>query len=1108
MSSTRAPETDHQLGPYSRYRDLPEDESRVTEDEYYADDIAAFNRIGNYFDEEASFCPSGASRCSYYDDDWSYYSERSYVSGERSYYSDEERSYYSDEERSYYSEPEDEDEQIDGTEAQELRSTPEMGQPTGENDRDSNSEAMQAEANSRLAEAQVSHDGKDEAPSGSGLEKEDDELDCKPKAKDGPQSSSRDGEIPQLSTEMDQGEAWVAELIPVLGSMGATNSTQQPMESIQPAGDDASVVVGPAAAATLQIDEGWAASVDLPVEAGQEAAGRPDEAIVNPQAPELLPLFARPIDIDARPNIPADDNDDRSYYTNEGSYYSGSYSNHEGSYYSGSCYSLRSPLIYTSSWERNDGLAFYNLDLKVMDESSPRRQWLGTCGNSFSVYASLTYRPTSKVPITGITALDDEICSYLPAKEPVGFLRGTLYRPPFRSFGSSEETRHPLHHVCRMFFSEDGQTVLDNPELGEDSLSSGCFFYIDKIGLQPGHTGHDVGIAMIYETMDLLNNQTDSLEIKCSLAVAQPMPLGRVHARPVPNSAPSYDGWLQQMDVNGNDEHYDFHLARKKLWLQFARLGFRQAGKDPARCKVWFATPRMLENAVEWENDIKYDWQPKETIAASVEMHVYEPPIRDIATIKQRKLQRLLLDMHKALRGVTNLEAEIRAGLNSCEREWCLGVPPTAPRLIFESWAEDLRSQCLGSILESEVRSGISTLECMMETLRCWLNDGDIDLDAARALHYCVANAPALSGAGTIILHELVANGALPHLPDEQGETALQMAAGLARPACLCYLLSDPVIRYRRYGEITAKLHCGYQRALKHDLSDDRALLPSAVEPFVESALTVMSQFQRDALVGHILPPRTLAVLALTALGEVRKMEEKLAQARLDDMTPAVCEEVNPHLTFVPASCLQDQLRYLRGVRPVGRSHPWPLPVWFRNSDQRSRRSRRGLGVGGLRRRTTENAWAQIAMHHLELWKALYLVLKRGNVPTRQNLSDAMGKSNGKPRGPPWSCHGFEHVLAALFAVVEKLTAKERSELLSDSSHYDLPETPLDEMYVVVWWLCSKDWNPRMKRGPDNGGWERLRRRERRTTITAPVPSSSKRGPSSPKHQSPRRQNI
>jgi ribosomal protein S18 acetylase RimI-like enzyme len=670
-------------------------------------------------------------------------------------------------------------------------------------------------------------------------------------------------------------------------------------------------------------------------------------------------------------------------------------------------------------------------------------------GDAWTVEGSVHCLFSHSQRITGVALIDALIHSFVSStastskEEEVGSLSGTLLDRPNPSFFSiADDINGELIQLAMHFCEADGTVRLNHPELKSHN-GDGGFFHIYQVAMHPDHSGRNLGVRMVYEALKLL---------PWTLAVMVPGVLGRQSPfafKEVRNSIrrfyyQSYDEHPSEQEIQSRD------AASMKVYLQFARLGFAQAGKNPEDCESFFLTKKMFQETI-FAGDVSHTMEmyllTKEHVAANADIYVrprrHKPSALDVMLDTFVLNQNDLLAQAMERLATPPEETKVRlAHMDTiCGDETVPEEIRQKVRALREEYDQSMRA------IASEARNDIHT--SLIKKIPEMLAKG-ATMDGVRILHNYAANV-SNSHTDPGILKLLVEFGATADLKDEFGVTPLMTAATYFKSRMIDFLISMGADRSARsLSDKTPMDHwLSAYRSRRGDYSPFglRGLNDLECVSVFEAAKALMPKCQRDALVDGTVPPKVLHKLSITADLQVQKFSDigTFDSAAFGENPILAVQQVNRYqLDFIPLNSIS-----------------WDYDP-------------------------QEEYWRILLSGYRTFWKATSQVVGSGRAPTVDRVREACRelKQDGYPlvfqngMSEPlgfenWGGVNIEYCLDALFEIAS-LAPKEGAVVTRDDG---LPENPLDDCYDVLWNMCvvrgGGVWEKKQKRGPFEVEWEK-----------------------------------
>jgi len=184
----------------------------------------------------------------------------------------------------------------------------------------------------------------------------------------------------------------------------------------------------------------------------------------------------------------------------------------------------------------------------------------------------------------------------------VGQLTGIILPRPQRVFYEmADEYGGELQRLACMFCDKDGCANRIETGMPAEDVNSGGFLHIDRMKIEQGHKGQDLGLLMLHHLLFFVKDDW-------KLAVLE--------------AVPQSDRLCVENGTAAVVTDDKFAEVKDKLQRHYARMGFQQAGRDGDTCDSWFLTAfKYFQN----NTKVSTTWKSRVEIQS---LDVYVPPAK------------------------------------------------------------------------------------------------------------------------------------------------------------------------------------------------------------------------------------------------------------------------------------------------------------------------------------------------------------------------------------------------------------------------------------------------------------------------------------------------
>ncbi len=398
-------------------------------------------------------------------------------------------------------------------------------------------------------------------------------------------------------------------------------------------------------------------------------------------------------------------------------------------------------------------------------------------------------------------------------EESIGHLEGNILPRPHHNFYElGDAINSELQWLTVLFCNIHGAVSRVETNLQERDISKGGFFQIAYISIDKVHKGQDLGLRMIHEILTFLRG-------KWNIVVLSP---GINDVR----STSGENNGHQELEP-GSEEHNELiQTSVLKVARYFARMGFRQAGRNTGQCQAWFMTAltyfgppatSTLSTAAAMRR-----WKTNEEIQT---LDIFIPPRQHTPQGVDMELQNL-----------------VRESMDVPSEEFC-NVIRNISDLVRNQHASIHGSRVMFVLAADEGNKRKMFISTILKTL-ITLSPGAVNE------------------------------------PDENGNCPLHTAASLMNSVAIRELIEAGASMTAQNDRRSTPLEC--IGTMRQDHRDFRLTFgirnehPDRSKKFLDSTRLLMSDELRGQLVDDWLPPRMLEMLLITAEQAVDNMQNDI----------------------------------------------------------------------------------------------------------------------------------------------------------------------------------------------------------------------------------------
>ena len=188
-------------------------------------------------------------------------------------------------------------------------------------------------------------------------------------------------------------------------------------------------------------------------------------------------------------------------------------------------------------------------------------------------------------------------------KKAIGRLKGTILQRPSPIFDEmADSVSEEFEWFSSLFCNRTGKANRIKTDLDARGVQRGGFFHIDEVEIDISHKGQGLGLRLVHEVFLFCKEMWN-------LAVLKAYPLLESYKDRLGKEKPDYEAKAERKEW-----YKKFDEGWIKICRHWARLGFKQAGRNDDVCEAWYLTSTTYFDKQSSAHNSSYMWKTKEEL--------------------------------------------------------------------------------------------------------------------------------------------------------------------------------------------------------------------------------------------------------------------------------------------------------------------------------------------------------------------------------------------------------------------------------------------------------------------------------------------------------------